>query len=360
MHPTLPHNVQNIVKFVTKKFHVNTHKAMTQQTATTTNTAQRTLVTLLLTFVLSHTVSATIPTGTEYYIWLNIYEKLLGSNADDTGPALSAFGTNTDADSYVFTAEPSDVSGYVLLRQKSSGKYLAASDANSYNVVLNNPRTFSDHYLWALDEGCYTYLKNKKSGKYLGIDGANKSSDHVSVYYDKPRGSHSQFTAIPTQGGTWAENRPFRCHRHSHHRQRKPHPDGHYREPGQRTHLAYLRQHPALSRCKQLLEIHQNQRKDSPQRYQLPHSHLPERCSRHPHPLYSHGVWRHKRRLHPHSRQTHRPGQTKQRHDHIHAAPRPHGYARFRERRPRIQPCLCGRPCRPDRPHACSGCTAAR
>ncbi len=207
MHPTLPHNVQNIVKFVTKKFHVYTHKAMIQQTSTTTNTVQRALVTLLLTFVLSHTVSATIPTGTEYYIWLNIYEKLLGSNADDTGPALSAFGTNTDADSYVFTAEPSDVSGYVLLRQKSSGKYLAASDANSYNVVLNNPRTFSDHYLWALDEGCYTYLKNKKSGKYLGIDGANKSSDHVNVYYDKPRGSHSQFTAIPTQGGTWAEAR---------------------------------------------------------------------------------------------------------------------------------------------------------
>ena len=59
----------------------------------------------------------------EYYIWLNIYEKLLGSNAAGDAPSLSAYGKNTDADSYVFVAEASGKDGYVLLRQKSSGKY---------------------------------------------------------------------------------------------------------------------------------------------------------------------------------------------------------------------------------------------
>ena len=166
------------------------------------------LTTLLLTFTLSFTLHAAIEAGTEYYIWLNIYEKLLGSyDSDDTTPALSAFGTNTDTDSYIFITVRSDVSGYVLLRQKSSGKYLGASSANSYDVILDNPRNIDDHYYWQLDEGCYTYLKNKKSGKYLGIDGANKTSTYVKVYYDKPRGSHSQFTAIPTQGNTWQEAR---------------------------------------------------------------------------------------------------------------------------------------------------------
>ena len=41
----------------------------------------------------------------------------------------------------------------------------------------------------------------------MGIDGANKGKDYVSVYYDKPKGSHSQFSVIPVVGSTWAEAR---------------------------------------------------------------------------------------------------------------------------------------------------------
>ncbi len=152
------------------------------------------------------TIKAELKTGTEYYIWLNIYEKLLGTNEAGSGPALSAFGKNTDADSYVFKAEASGKSGYVLLRQKSSGKYLAASSSNSYSVLLEGSKSTDDRYCWKVDEGTYTYLINKKSGKYLGVDGANKGSDYVSVYYDKPKGSHSQYSAIPAVG-TWDESR---------------------------------------------------------------------------------------------------------------------------------------------------------
>lgn len=152
------------------------------------------------------TTKAALKNNTEYYIWLNIYEKLLGSNEAGTGPAISAYGKNTDADSYIFVAESSGKSGYVLLRQKSSGKYLAASSANAWSVVFES-RSTDDRFCWQVDEGTYTYLVNKKSGNYLGVDGANKGSNYVSVYYDKPKGSHSQFSAIPVVGSSWDEAR---------------------------------------------------------------------------------------------------------------------------------------------------------
>ncbi len=151
--------------------------------------------------------AAELQTDTEYYIWLNIYEKLLGSNADGSGPALSAFGTNSDADSYKFVAEASGQSGYVLLRQKSTGCYLAASTSNTWSVLLETTRSTDDRFCWALEEGTYVYLKNKKSGDYLGVDGANKGSTYVSVYYDKPYGSHAQFSVIPAVGDTWNDAR---------------------------------------------------------------------------------------------------------------------------------------------------------
>jgi len=168
---------------------------------------KRTLLTAMLMCGTWLTSFASIAEGEEYYIWLNIYEKLLGSNEAGTGPALSAFGTNKDADSYVFVAESSGTSGYVLLRQKSSGKYLAASSSNGYSVLLEASRSTDSRYLWAVDEGCYTYLINKKNSKYLGIDGANKGSSYVSVYYDKPKGSHSQYSVIPATGATWDDAR---------------------------------------------------------------------------------------------------------------------------------------------------------
>ena len=150
---------------------------------------------------------AALTAGSEYYIWLNIYEKLLGSNEAGSGPALSAYGTKSDG--YVFVAESSGKSGYVLLRQKSSGKYLAASSSNTWSVTLEN-RSTDDRFCWQADEGLYTYIINKKSSKYLGIDGANKGSPYVSVYYDKPKGSHSQFSIIPATDN-WDEARQAYC-----------------------------------------------------------------------------------------------------------------------------------------------------
>ena len=150
------------------------------------------------------TAKATLTANAEYYIWLNIYEKLLGSNEAGDGPALSAYGTKSDG--YVFVAENSGKSGYVLLRQKSSGKYLAASSANNWSVTLENKST-DDRFCWKADEGTYTYIINKKNSKYLGIDGANKGSTYVGVYYDKQKGSHSQYSIIPATGSSWDEAR---------------------------------------------------------------------------------------------------------------------------------------------------------
>lgn len=160
-------------------------------------------------FVLLISVYAhgTLRDNAEYYIWLNIYEKLMGNNEDGSAPALSSSTVNADADSYVFVAEASGKDGYVLLRQKSTGRYIAASGSNSYSMVFESSRSTDDRYCWKVDEGTYSYLINKKSGKYVGVDGANKGKDYVTPYYDKPKGSHSQMSVIPTSGGTWDEAR---------------------------------------------------------------------------------------------------------------------------------------------------------
>ena len=104
-------------------------------------------------------------------------------------------------------AESSGKSGYVLLKQKSSGKYLAASSSNAWSIVFESNRSTDDRFCWSGEEGTYVYLTNKKNtGAYMGVDGANKGSAFVSVYYDKPKGSHGQFSVIPAEG-TWDEAR---------------------------------------------------------------------------------------------------------------------------------------------------------
>ena len=167
-------------------------------------TMKKLLLTLTLALTAFATTEAALKAGTDYYIWLNIYEKLLGPNEAGTGPALSAYGTKPDG--YVFTAEDAGKEGYVLLRQKSSGKYLAASSANSWSMTLEAKST-DDRFCWQADEGTYVYLINKKNGQYVGIDGAQKSKDYVSVFYDKRKGSHAQFSVIPATGNSWDEAR---------------------------------------------------------------------------------------------------------------------------------------------------------
>ena len=154
-------------------------------------------------------MKAELKAGGEYYIWLNIYEKLLGSDSTGTAPVLSAFDVNEDKDGYVFVAEESGASGYFLLRQKSSGKYLAASSSNGWSIVFEANKSTADRFCWKMTgHDSYAYFTNKKSsGKYVGIDGANKGNDYVSIYYDKPKGSHGQFSVIPVTGSNWDEAR---------------------------------------------------------------------------------------------------------------------------------------------------------
>ena len=66
---------------------------------------KRLLTFICLALLAGSTAMAELTAGTEYYIWLNIYEKLLGSNEAGSGPALSAYGTKNDG--YVFVAENS-------------------------------------------------------------------------------------------------------------------------------------------------------------------------------------------------------------------------------------------------------------
>lgn len=168
---------------------------------------KRLLSLLAIVMLWATTASAALKPDTEYYLWLNIYEKLIGTNAEGTSPALSEYGVNDDAASYIFIAESSGKDGYVLLRQKSSNKYLAASGSNSYSIVFEAERSTADRFCWKVDEGTYTYLTNKKNSKYVGVDGAQKGKDYVPIYYDKPKGSHSQFSAIPAVGENWDEAR---------------------------------------------------------------------------------------------------------------------------------------------------------
>lgn len=152
-------------------------------------------------------MKAELKAGGEYYIWLNIYEKLLGSNEAGDGPALSAYGTKSDG--YVFVAESTGESDYFYLKQKSSGKYLAASSSSEWSIVFEDSKSTSDNrFRWTMTgTDCYAYLTNKKkSSNYVGVDGANKGSTYVSIYYNKRKSSHGQFSVIPVNG-TWEETR---------------------------------------------------------------------------------------------------------------------------------------------------------
>ena len=170
------------------------------------------LMSMSILFLLFSSIHASgLSAGQTYYLWLNIYEKLLGSSEDGSSPSLSAWGVNSESTSYIFTAEDSGTDGYVLLRQLSSGRYLAASSSSSYNVVFESDKSTDSRFLWKASEGTYSYLINKKNGKYLGVDGANKGSNYVSVYYDKPKGSHSQFSIIPTSDSDWDGARQAYC-----------------------------------------------------------------------------------------------------------------------------------------------------
>ncbi len=171
------------------------------------------LITLCVTVVSCLSVKAELKAGGEYYIWLNIYEKLIGSDTTNTVPVLSAYDVNADKEGYVFVVEDSGKSGYVLLRQKSSNRYLAASGKNTWSIIFENSRSTDDRFCWKMEgPDSYAYLINKKNesnqeNHYVGIDGAKKGNKNVSIYYDKRKSSHGQFSVIPAVGNSWDDAR---------------------------------------------------------------------------------------------------------------------------------------------------------
>lgn len=141
---------------------------------------------------------ATIVDGKEYYIISDYYEKALGASEDGSAPRLSAYGKN--ADGYVFVAEKSDTEGYYFLKQKSTGKYLAASSSSAWTVLFQDTKKVDDTYLWRFDVMFGGNIVNKKSSsKCLGCDWTKE--DYVSVYYDKSASSLSRFSVIPVSEG---------------------------------------------------------------------------------------------------------------------------------------------------------------
>ena len=148
--------------------------------------------------------------GQEYFIVLDIYDKVLGSSEDGSSPALSAIAARADTASYIFVAEASGTSGYFFLRQKSTGRYLAASTSNSYSVLFQASKGSGDAYLWKAQEGVKSYLQSKRNtNRRVGVDGGNKGAAYVSVYYDKNRGSHSEFRIIPVTGSYTDSHRSY-------------------------------------------------------------------------------------------------------------------------------------------------------
>ena len=145
--------------------------------------------------------AASFQANHEYYLVFNIYDKLIGSNEAGDAPALSAYGVNSNADSYIFVAEDAG-NGYFLLRQKSSGKYLAASTSNTWSIVFQNSRSTADAYCWRIGgNGVEQYLQTKKNtNARVGVDGAKKGEKYVSIYYDKRKGSHASFRVVPVAG----------------------------------------------------------------------------------------------------------------------------------------------------------------
>ena len=102
--------------------------------------------------VFSGTLSAQVQAGDEYYLYNIYYDRVLGQKAD-ASPGLSKIGVNTDNNSYIFVVESSATEGYFYLKQKSSGKYLAASTSNTWSVVFQSSKGATNHYLWSFQRG---------------------------------------------------------------------------------------------------------------------------------------------------------------------------------------------------------------
>ncbi|MCM1312465.1 MAG: glycoside hydrolase family protein [Bacteroides sp.] len=146
------------------------------------NTHLQALIFLFLLLCTGNIQAKDIQSGKEYYIVSDYYNKVLGESEDGTTPRLSEIGKAGSADSYVFVAEESGTSGYVMLRQKSSGRYLVAGD-NGYSLLFKEKGS-GDAYLWSASVGfAGKVVSKKKTGNCLGVDWT--TDDFAGAYYDK-------------------------------------------------------------------------------------------------------------------------------------------------------------------------------
>ena len=154
------------------------------------------LTLLLLAMTVAPAMRAALTPDKEYFIIHSVYEMALGSSENGNSPALSTFKA-ASAQDYVFIAEAAS-SDYVLLRQKSTGRYLAASTSNSYGIVFQETKGTGDAYLWRADEGLdHKWVNKRNTSKRVGVDGGHGGDSFVSIYYDKNRGSHALFHFVP-------------------------------------------------------------------------------------------------------------------------------------------------------------------
>lgn len=152
-------------------------------------------------------IDNSIRDGGEYHLYNMYYNRVLGGNAENNSPTLSVYGTNSDLDSYIFVAEASSLhDGYFWLRQKNSGKYLQASNAegNTWSVwFAGSLNKAYNSYEWRLVGGVEGEIISNR-GEVINADGnvwlapdPNKEEQtYINVYYDKPKCDRSVWQIV--------------------------------------------------------------------------------------------------------------------------------------------------------------------
>lgn len=167
---------------------------------------QRTFLLFLFTLLFAplaqaedYTIYDLVP-GQEYYILNTYYNRPLGNHTDGGSPRLVNYDASRES-SYLWQVESSGTAGYVLLRQKSSGRYMVASTTNNYSVLLTATPGTATNYQWRVRPGLYGSLVNRRStGNALGVD-KNETTDQIGVWYDKSFGTEtSTFAVFPSNG----------------------------------------------------------------------------------------------------------------------------------------------------------------
>ena len=143
----------------------------------------------------SSSAFAALENGDEVYMLNDYYNMVLGLSKDGNSPQLSAAGTNSDADSYVMVVETSSSAGFFYLKNKSTGKYLAASTSNSYSIVWQSQRGTGNEFLWKLDiQFGGAIVSKRNTDRRLGCDWS--TSDYIGAYYDKQASSRARWSVF--------------------------------------------------------------------------------------------------------------------------------------------------------------------